>query len=68
MNTANGNLMILDANTPEPKVFWKGQEIPVIGVSAMNENGVAHVTLKVLEDPAFLEMKAAGIKIVRGSR
>ena len=63
MQTAQGDLVLIGAHTPAPKVFWKGQPVPqVTGLRVVN--GV--VTLTVPEDPVLAEMQAAGIKIVRG--
>ena len=63
MQTTQGDLVLIGAHTPTPKVFWKGQPVPqVTGLRVVN--GV--VTLTVPEDPVLVEMQAAGIKIARG--
>lgn len=62
MQTAQTDLTILGANTPEPAVFWKGQPVPAIKALSVAK-GV--VTLTLPEDPLLAEMIASGIKIVR---
>jgi len=64
MQTAHGQLTILNAHTPEPQVFWNGDQVPNIKALAVY-NG--KVTLTLPEDPVLAEMKAAGIVIKRES-
>ena len=62
MQTAQGQLTILNAHTPEPTVFWNGTKVPNIkGLAVAN----GKVTLTLPEDPVLAEMKAAGIVIKR---
>ena len=62
MQTTQGSLVIVGANTPECKVFWNGKEVPNVGIAVSFDN---KVTLKVKEDPVLAEMAAAGIAIRR---
>lgn len=62
MQTVQTDLVITGAHTPDPMIYWKGQQVsPVAAIKVIN--GV--VTLTVPEDPLLAEMMAAGIKIVR---
>ncbi len=62
MQTAQGQLTILNAHTPEPQVFWNGaQVLNIKGLVVAN----GKVTLTLPEDPVLAEMKAAGIVIKR---
>ncbi len=66
MQTTQGSLVIVGANTPECKVFWNGQEVPgVVAMSTVFDEDDHRVVLKVKEDPMLAEMKAAGIEIRR---
>lgn len=66
MQTTQGSLVIVGANTPECKVFWNGQELPgVVALNTVFDEDDHRVVIKVNEDPVLAEMKAAGIKIVR---
>jgi len=64
MQTASGQLTILNAHTPTPAVYWNGVQVPNITNLAVY-NG--KVTLTLPEDPVLAEMKAAGIVIKRES-
>jgi len=64
MQTAQGQLIILNAHTPEPQLFWNGAQVLNIKALAVY-NG--KVTLTLPEDPVLAEMKAAGIVIKRES-
>lgn len=62
MNTAQGNLTILNAHTNAPMIYWNGSQVsPVTALRVVN----GAVTLTVPEDPVLAEMIAAGVKIVR---
>ena len=65
MNSAQGSLVIVGANSTECKVFWNGQPVPNIGVSVINSATLQRVVLTVQEDPILAEMAAAGITIKR---
>lgn len=68
MQTITGSLTILNAHTPEPKVYWNGVVVP--GITAMQistDQGATRVVLSVVEDPVLAEMKAAGVVIKRGA-
>ena len=62
MQTTQGSLVIVGANTAERKVFWNGKEVQCLGVSVSFDN---KVVVKVEEDPLLAEMQAAGIVIRR---
>lgn len=66
MQTAQGNLTVLNPHKPDAKVFWNGVEVVVAAISVNNDDTAkAKVTLYVAEDPVLAEMKAAGIVIRR---
>jgi hypothetical protein len=67
IESTQGSLVIVGANTEAPQVFWNGAN--VLGVTGVIvENDLIHkrVVLKVREDPILAEMQAAGIIIRRG--
>ncbi len=66
MNISQGSLVIVGANTPECKVYWKGVEVQgVVALSTTFDEDDHRVVIKVAEDPVLAEMKAAGIEIRR---
>jgi hypothetical protein len=65
METTQGSLVIVGANTPECKVFWNGQEVENVGVNVANDVMGSRVVIKVKEDPILAEMQAAGITVRR---
>jgi hypothetical protein len=68
MNTSQASLVIVGANTPDCKVFWKGIPVPgVVGVLADNDHDTQRVVLRVQEDPMLAEMQAAGIIVRRAA-
>lgn len=69
MQTTQGSLVIIGANTAEPQVFWNGVPVQgVVGIHIDNERVKQQrtVTLRLKEDPAIVEMRAAGINIRYG--
>lgn len=66
MQTTQGSLVIVGANTPGCKVFWNGQEVPnVVALTTVYDEDDHRVVLKVKEDAVLAEMKAAGIDVRR---
>jgi hypothetical protein len=65
MQTTQGSLVIVGANTPDARVYWNGQEVINAGFSVQNTCGIVRVMLRVAEDPILAEMQAAGITIKR---
>ena len=65
METTQGSLVIVGANTQDCKVFWNGNPIPNVGVTVDNDSDSNRVVLKVVEDPVLAEMAAAGVVIRR---
>lgn len=67
MQTAQGNLVIIDAHTPDMKVLWKGKLVEGLSLLSV-DNSLAgrRVVLQIAEDPVIAEMKAAGITVRRG--
>ena len=66
MNTASGALTIINAHQKEPMVFWNGQAVPgVVSIKVDNSAASQRVVLTFQEDPALVEMAAAGIIIKR---
>ncbi len=69
MNNVTGSLIVVDANTGSPKVFWKGvQLLEVVAISIDAEVGdVPKVKLRVMDTASFdlqySEMFDAGIII-----
>ena len=62
MQTIQTDLTIIGAHTPDCRVFWKGQEVPNLGVSVSFDG---KVVLRVAEDPTLADMQGAGIVIRR---
>lgn len=67
METTQGSLVIIGANTSNCQVYWNGQVVPNTGVTVVNDSLVHKVTIKVAEDPLVQEMKSAGIIVQRGA-
>jgi hypothetical protein len=65
MQTTQGSLVIVGANTPECKVFWNGQEVENLGISVNNDVMGNRVVIKIKEDPILTEMQEAGVVIRR---
>lgn len=65
METAQGSLVIIGANTPDCKVYWNGVVVPNKGVTVENTEALHKVVIKVAEDPSVQEMQLAGITIRR---
>jgi len=66
MNTTQGSLVIVGANTTEPKVFFNGAEVEsVSGISVVNDTERQRVMLTVPEP--HQELIDAGIVIKRGA-
>ena len=65
METAQGNLVIIGANTADCQVFWNGVIVPNKGVVVENTLDVHKVVIKVQEDPSVAEMQSAGITVRR---
>lgn len=65
MQTTQGSLVVVGANTPEPKVFWNGQEIEgITGITVTNTGETQRVVLRLPEP--LQELVDAGIIIKRG--
>ena len=65
METAQGSLVIIGANTADCQVFWNGAIVPNKGVTVENTLDIHKVVIKVKEDPSVAEMQSAGITIRR---
>lgn len=65
MQTTQGSLVIVGANTSECKVFWNGNEIPNVGITVDNDIDSKRVVIKVSEDPLLAEMASAGVLFKR---
>ena len=65
MQTTQGSLVIVGANTSECKVFWNGNEIPNVGITVDNDIASKRVVIKVSEDPLLAEMASAGVLFKR---
>jgi len=65
METTQGSLVIIGANTNDCKVFWNGQNVPCVGVSVDNDDDSNRVVLKLVEDPVISDLINAGVRIVR---
>jgi hypothetical protein len=59
MNTAQGNLVVMDPHTSDRKVFWKGVEVRCVGIKVVEST----VTIFVEGDPVLADMKDAGINV-----
>lgn len=67
METAQGSLVIIGANTSDCKVYWNGQVVQNTGVIVDNDFDTHKVIIKIAEDPLVREMKSAGITIQRSA-
>lgn len=65
MQTTQGSLVIIGANTSDCKVFWNGNEVPNAGITVDNDADSKRVVIKVLEDPLLAEMATAGVVFKR---
>jgi hypothetical protein len=65
MQSTQGSLVIVGANTPECQVFWNGQLVENVGVNVANDVMGSRVVIKVKEDPILAEMQEAGIVVRR---
>ena len=65
MQTTQGSLVIVGANTSECTVFWNGNEIPNVGITVDNDIDCKRVGIKVSEDPLLAEMASAGVLFKR---
>lgn len=63
-----GALVIIDANLPDFKVFWKGKEVLVDSLIIKNNKEKTDVTMIINENEAYAEMKEAGITIKTNKR
>jgi hypothetical protein len=64
MEIAGGSLVITDAHTKKPSVFWNGKRVDnVVGVKVVNDTLLTRVHLSVKGDATLSEMVAAGIEI-----
>lgn len=65
MNISQGSLVIVGANTPERKVFWKGVEVECVGITIDSDSNKQRVVIEVAENQTYAEMQSAGITIKR---
>lgn len=63
MNITHSSLVIVGANTKDPKVFWKGVEIPVQRFSIKYSDNDSIVVLHLPAAPYVAELEAAGITV-----
>lgn len=68
ITTSQGNFVVVGANAPAPRYYWKGVELTeVISLHAHIEDDERRVKLRVSNtstfDAAYSEMAAAGIII-----
>ena len=67
MQAAQGNLVIIGANTDTPQVFFNGAKVEgVLSIAVDSRQAVQKVVLKIEEDQAVADLQAAGV-IVRRS-
>lgn len=66
ITTAKGTLTMVGLNTPAPRVFWNGVEVPGIKSIKTNwEDGEQQVKLRVkgTADALYMELVTAGIVV-----
>lgn len=66
IQTAQGNLTLVGLNTPIPRVFWNGAEVPGVTQIKTNwEDGEQQVKLRVngTADALYMELVTAGIVV-----
>lgn len=69
LNSTSGSLTMVGLNTPTPKVFWNGQEVPgVTSIKTNNDDGEHSVKLRVNggADALYMELVSAGISVKKG--
>lgn len=66
MNITSGDLVMVDLNTAEPKVFWKGNLVEgVAGIVVDNDAQGQRVVLRLTENESVAEMQGSGIIVRR---
>lgn len=70
METASGNLVMIDLNTPAPKVFWKGVAVSgIVEIEADSDIERQRVKLRVAEtadvslNELYADMIASGVSV-----
>lgn len=64
MQTANGSLVITNAHTATPEVFWNGMKVAnVKAIKVSNDGLINKVQLQIKGEGALAEMANAGIEI-----
>lgn len=69
MKTAQGNLVVLNAHTQQPEVFWNGQKIDGverIHINADEDGGVVKLVVVGDQDQLYSEMVASGVTVKKG--
>lgn len=69
LTALQSNLIVTGVNTPDFKVFWKGDEVPgVLSVKVNAEAGEQQVKLRVngTADTLYMDMVSAGIIVKKG--
>ena len=66
MNSTQGNLVIVGANTDAPQVFFYGVQVDgVLSIVVDTRQAVQKVVLKIAEDQVVADLQAAGVIIRR---
>lgn len=66
LQSTNGSLVIVDANTSNPSVFWKGQEVDNVVRVKVTEVRVTLSILNGTQSELYADMRNSGIKIKLG--
>lgn len=63
INATSGRLVLVDANTDQPKVFWDGKNIPVLRVTVAKPEVVLRIKAGSMQAELRAELEANGIEV-----
>lgn len=63
LNATVGSLVIVDANTGEPKVFWRGQQIVAESFLAGKNDVLLRVSRGSVAEDVLADMRASNIDV-----
>ncbi len=63
LNATVGSLVIVDANTGEPKFFWRGQQIVVDSFLAGKNDVLLRVSRGSIAEDVLADMRASNIDV-----
>lgn len=63
LQSTSGALVIVDPNTPQPSVFWKGKKVENLAGLRIVDGKVVLTVTPTPTDLLYAELEAAGVKI-----